>query len=171
MNRLVATGALAAVAALLLASAGGTRAIKEGGTFRISQTAGFLDAIDPAIYNPQGSVQLLRPACSSLLSNPNERPPAGLRYEPDLAADYPVVSRNGRKYTFTIRQDARFSTGAPVLARDVVHSLERVLTPALRSRVGSRSRRPRRRTGHPRREGNETVGSGCEGPNVDSQVA
>ena len=43
------------------------------------------------------------------------------------------MSANGRTYTFTIRKDARFSTGAPVLARDVVRSLERVLTPALRS--------------------------------------
>jgi peptide/nickel transport system substrate-binding protein len=61
------------------------------------------------------------------------RPPAGLRFEPELATDYPVVSRNGRTYTFTIRKDARFSTGMPVLARDVVHSLERVLNPVLRS--------------------------------------
>jgi ABC-type transport system substrate-binding protein len=96
---------------------------REGGTFRVAITGAF-GTVDPAI-NPQ---YLLRPACAGLLNTPPKRPPAGLRFEPELAADSPVVSRNGKTYTFTIRKDARFSTGAPVLARDVAHSLERVFT-------------------------------------------
>ena len=95
--------------------------------------AGAFDSIDPALIAGAASSQLLRPACSSLLNTPSQRPPAGLRYEPELATDYPVVSRNRRTYTFTIRKDARFSNGAPVLARDVVHSLERVLNPVMDS--------------------------------------
>ena len=69
------------------------------------------------------------------MNTPQKRLPAGLRFEPELAADYPVVSRDRRTYTFTIRKGARFSNGAPVLARDVVHSLERVLTPAMQSPI------------------------------------
>jgi hypothetical protein len=48
MRRLVATGALATVAALLLASSVGTREIREGGTLRVAVAAGFFDTIDPA---------------------------------------------------------------------------------------------------------------------------
>ena len=59
---------------------------------------------------------------------PDKRPPAGFRMAPELAEADPVVSRDGRTYTFTIRKDARFSNGAAVTARDVVHSLERILT-------------------------------------------
>lgn len=111
--------------------------IKEGGTFRVAVSAGFVEAIDPAIYNLQSSAQLLRPACSSLFTFPNKPLPAGLGLAPELAEGDPVVSRNGKTYTFTLRRDARFSTGAPVLARDVVHSLERVLAPAMKSPYGS----------------------------------
>ena len=127
--RLSRTAAGFVVAGVVLSSAASAssgayeRAAREGGTFRVAITGAFA-TIDPAI-NPQ---YLLRPACAGLLNTPPKRPPAGLRFEPELAADYPVVSRNRRTYTFTIRKDARFSTGAPVLARDVVHSLERVFT-------------------------------------------
>lgn len=124
---------VATAAALLLASGGGAGGVREGGTFRTAVAAGSFDSIDPAIANLAASIQLLRPVCAKLLNTPSKRPPAGLRYEPELATDFPVVSRNGLKQTFTIRSDARFSTGAPVLARDVAHSLERVLNPAVDS--------------------------------------
>ena len=117
--------------AVALASPGASERIsKEGGTFRIGVPAGAFDSIDPALVAGAASSQLQRPACSSLLNTPSKRPPAGLRYEPELATDYPVVSRSGRTYTFAIRKDARFSNGAPVLARDVVASLERCVNPA-----------------------------------------
>ena len=67
------------------------------------------------------------------MSYPDKRPPAGFRIAPELAEADPVVSRDGRTYTFTIRKDARFSSGAAVTARDVVHSLERILTPVMQS--------------------------------------
>ena len=122
------TRALAATlfAALVLIPAAGTHGIKEGGTFRVGiPSLGPFTTIDldPAF----GSTHLLRPACASLLNTPPKPPPAGLRYEPELAVDHPVVSKDGRMYTFTVRKDARFSNGAPVLAVDVKHSLERAL--------------------------------------------
>ena len=70
------------------------------------------------------------------MAYPDKPAPARLRLAPELAEAEPVVSRDGRTYTFTIRKDARFSDGAPVTARDVVHSLERILTPAMQSDHG-----------------------------------
>ena len=116
MKRLVATGALVAVAALLLASAGGTHAIKEGGTFRVGMAQALLDSIDPAIVQMLGTSQLLQRTCASLAERRPIRRfrPTGLRLIPEIAADYPDVSRDGRTYTFTIRKGFRFTTGAPV---------------------------------------------------------
>lgn len=134
--RIVATlgAALALVTLSIEASAGGTRAAeREGGTFRLAVVGDWFTAVDPALIGLGADFDVARPACGALMHYPSKRLPAGLRPVPDLAASAPAVSRNGKVYTFTIRRDARFSTGAPVTARDIVHSLERVFTPALQS--------------------------------------
>jgi ABC-type transport system substrate-binding protein len=77
--------------------------------------------------------RLLAPACATLVAYPNKLPPAGYRLAPSLAEAEPVVSRDGRTYTFTIRKDARFSDGTPVTASALAHALERILTPAMES--------------------------------------
>ena len=61
--------------------------------------------------------------------------PEGLRLRPELAESEPVVSRDGRTYTFTIRKDARFSTGAAVTARAFARALERILDPRMKAFV------------------------------------
>ena len=91
VRRALTLAGLVVGAAFLLAAAGSPRGIKEGGTFRLGVTGGF-PAIDPAIF-PQ---YLLRPACAGLLNTPQKPVPAGLRFEPELAADYPVVSSDRR---------------------------------------------------------------------------
>ena len=67
---------------------------------------------------------------------PDKPLPDGLRLRPELAEAEPVVSRDGKTYTFTIRKDARFSDGKPVTARAFAHALERILTPAMESGGG-----------------------------------
>ncbi|HEX8947012.1 MAG TPA: peptide ABC transporter substrate-binding protein [Candidatus Paceibacterota bacterium] len=51
---------------------------------------------------------------------------------PVLAENY-TVSPDGKEYTFTIRQDARFSDGTPVTADDVVFTVQKTQDPALKS--------------------------------------
>ena len=68
------------------------------------------------------------------MSYPDGRvPPEGLHLRAELAEAEPVVSRDGKTYTFTVRKDARFSDGKPVTARAFAHALERILTPAMES--------------------------------------
>jgi ABC-type transport system substrate-binding protein len=121
----------AACAALLVVASSPARSIKEGGTFRIAIEAGWFDAVDPARNDSR--IGVLRPACSALMSYPDKPLPAGLRTAPELAQAPPAVSKDGRTYTLTLRRDARFSTGAPVTADDVMHSLDRVFTPSMES--------------------------------------
>jgi peptide/nickel transport system substrate-binding protein len=127
VRRALTVAGLAAGAALLLVAAGSPRGIKEGGTFRIATG---VNAIDPALAN---LALALEPACGMLMRYPDKPPPAGVRVAPDLAEAEPAVSRDGKTYTFTIREDARFSDGKPVTARAFVHALERILDPAMES--------------------------------------
>ena len=120
------------MATLLVAAAGGAAGAREGGTFRIAE-AGLFSTIDPALLKFPPEAEILRITCGGLLAYPNKPLPAGLRIEPDLAEALPRVSRDARTFVFTIRKDARFSNGAPVLARDFVHAFERILDPAMKS--------------------------------------
>jgi ABC-type transport system substrate-binding protein len=129
MRRFTAACVLATVAVLLLASSGGTRAVKEGGTFRVG-ISGF-DSIDPALAGLPG-YQLLQATCAGLLNLPDRPMPAGLRLVPEIAANYPQVSRDGKTFTFTIRSDFRFNTGARVTARDFAATINRHLNPAFK---------------------------------------
>jgi ABC-type transport system substrate-binding protein len=130
IRRALTLAVLAAGAALLLAAAGSPRGIKEGGTFRTVEWS--VGAIDPA-FDPS----LLRgAACCKLMGYPDKPVPEGLRLRPELAEAEPVVSRDGKTYTFTIRKDARFSDGKPVTARAFAHALERILTSAMQADGG-----------------------------------
>jgi peptide/nickel transport system substrate-binding protein len=66
---------------------------------------------------------------------PDEPLPAGFHPRPDLAAGFPKISHDGKTYVFTIRKGLRFSTGAPVTARDVAYTINRILNPALKSEL------------------------------------
>ena len=55
------------------------------------------------------------------------------RLVPEVATALPAVSRDGKTYTFTIRKGYRFSTGAPVTARNYARAIGRVVNPAMQS--------------------------------------
>lgn len=56
---------------------------------------------------------------------------------PQAAADMPVVSDGGRKYTVTLRSGMKFANGKPVTASDFVYSFSRICDPATKSPVVS----------------------------------
>jgi ABC-type transport system substrate-binding protein len=137
VRRALTLAGLVAGAALLLAAAGSPRGIKEGGTFRVAVSFGAFNTIDPAFPSLAAGL-LLWPACGSLMWYPYKpAPAAGLRLAPDLAEAEPIISKDGKTYTFTIRKDARFSDGRPVTARAFAHALERILDPAMQSFLAS----------------------------------
>ena len=131
-GRLLAIVVAVTATALLLAASGSPRGVKEGGTFRVG-IAG-LDSIDPALAG-LFAYQVLNATCAGLLNGPDQPLPVGLRLVPEIAADYPSVSHDGRTYTFTVRSGFRFSTGAPVTARDFAATINRHLNPAFKEFV------------------------------------
>lgn len=48
---------------------------------------------------------------------------------PNLAVDFPKVSKDGKTYTYTIRKDAKWSDGRAVTAEDFVYSWRRLANP------------------------------------------
>jgi peptide/nickel transport system substrate-binding protein len=118
---------LAIGSGLLVPAASGSSS-QQSGTFRIA--SGPRD-IDPALALDD----IMLPACGTLMGYPSRPPPAGLRLRPELADGPPVVSRNGKTYTFTVRRDARFSDGTPVTARAFARALERIRVPEMRSEL------------------------------------
>jgi ABC-type transport system substrate-binding protein len=124
---------LAAVAVLLLAAAGHPQAGAEGGTLRMAIPADDFDALDPALTQLAGTTTVVRLTCASLMGAPDKPFPTGSRIVPDLATGYPKITNSGKTYTYTIRKDARFSTGASVTAQDVAFTINRVLNPALKT--------------------------------------
>ena len=135
MTRALAAALFAAL--VLFPAAASTHGIKEGGTFRVGVATATFDTIDPALVNFPSEVSILRPACGSLMEYPSKRLPEGARLRPELAEAYPVVSRDGKTYRFTVRTDARFSDGSRVTARAFVRAIERFLDPAMRTDVAS----------------------------------
>jgi peptide/nickel transport system substrate-binding protein len=129
--RLLSLAAAIAVA-LMTVSPAAPRGVKEGGTFRIAVPAGFVDTIDPALADFPAEGNFLGPACGSLMDYPSKPLPEGGRLRPELAEADPVVSRDGRTYTLTVRKDARFSDGSRVTARAFMRAIERVLDPAMK---------------------------------------
>jgi peptide/nickel transport system substrate-binding protein len=130
--RLLSVAAAVAVA-LMTVSPAAPRGVKEGGTFRVAFLTGFFHTIDPALWEVPSQFQLIEPACGALLDYPSKAPPGGFQIAPSIAGAEPVISSDGKTYTFTIRKDARFSNGQRVTARAFAHALDRIRDPAMES--------------------------------------
>ena len=49
---------------------------------------------------------------------------------PAIAKDFPNISDDGLTYTITLREDATWSNGEPVTAKDFIYAWQRLATPA-----------------------------------------
>jgi peptide/nickel transport system substrate-binding protein len=108
-------------------AAGPEGGARVGGTFRIALPAGGVTSIDPFLDNGTAMAPIRNASCGSLLKRRDEPLPAGRELRPELAEGFPEISRDGKTYTFTLKQGHRFSTGAPVTARDVAATVRRAL--------------------------------------------
>ena len=111
-----------------------SQAVRDGGIFRISLFAGSgVDNMDPALSFTAPGWALLDTTCARLMAYPDNRPPAGLRIAPEVAASFPEVSRDLRSFTFKLRDGFRFSDGRPLRASAFAHAINRTLAPSMKS--------------------------------------
>jgi DNA-binding SARP family transcriptional activator/ABC-type transport system substrate-binding protein len=91
----------------------------------------WLGDTDPAVATNPWQWQLEYATCAKLMNYPDAPAPAGWRAQPEVAAAQPVVSADGRTYSFRIRKGFRFSppSNQPVTAETFRYSIERALSP------------------------------------------
>jgi YVTN family beta-propeller protein len=109
-----------------------TAAASAGGIVHVNVEE--LDFTDPAVAYWATSWQLEHATCAKLLNYPDRPAPAGSRLVPEVAQSLPLVSPDGTRYTFTIRDDFRFSppSNERVTAQTFKYAIERSLSPKLR---------------------------------------
>lgn len=107
-----------------------SRATKPSGGSKPTLRFGMPDAsltVDPALVADEQNSQFV-----SLLYRGLVRLDASYRVVKDAASRY-TVSRDRRTYTFYVRPGLKFSNGDPLTAKDFEYSIQRSLTPALKS--------------------------------------
>jgi ABC-type transport system substrate-binding protein len=98
---------------------------RRGGTLRVDLRNDF-DFIDPALAYFSHSWQLGYMTEAKLLNFPDKEAAAGgLRIIPEVAQTLPAISRDGKTYTFNLKNTYRFHTGAPITAANFVAAFNR----------------------------------------------
>lgn len=102
----------------------GNAAPRDGGTLHFATTGG-VRTLDPTIqYDEYSSV-----AVHALFDTLVAYEPGGITLRPHLAESW-TVSADGLDYQFALRAGLVYSDGSPVVAGDLVYSLQRALTTA-----------------------------------------
>lgn len=118
---------LLAVLCCTALSACGASSTNRSGVLRIS-VLGRLTSLDPATAGDPSSL-----FAATLLNSGLVKFGPDLHIIPELAVSIPTISADGRSYTFTVRDGARFADGSMCTAADVATSLARALSPRLHS--------------------------------------
>jgi ABC-type oligopeptide transport system substrate-binding subunit len=140
-TKLVLATVMAAVAASLLvasAMAGGSAASAKGGTLRVNHSLSDYEYVDPQKCYDTGCSEILWPTMYNLMQYPEKNGAEGKRVYPEAATGQPVVSKDGKTYTFTIRAGHKASNGKTVTGQWFVHAFERLLSPKMGDAASAR---------------------------------
>jgi peptide/nickel transport system substrate-binding protein len=124
--RLTTGGAVAVLLVGVLSACGSSSTGRSGGSITILQT-NFPDALDPAQAITADGWEPLTQVYPGLLTFFHASGAAGAKVAPGLAESLPQISADGRTYRLRLRKNLNFSNGAPILASDFKHSVERVM--------------------------------------------
>ena len=130
---LLLTSLIGGLLALVAAQPGATDStakVRNGGIFRMimHETSG-LDYVDPALASSAPGWAVLDTTCAHLFAYPDKPAPKAYHFVPEVASGPPRISRNWKTYTFTLREDFRFSDNTPVRASAFARAIHRTLAP------------------------------------------
>ncbi len=152
MTRVSLFAAFAVVIALAAAACGGgkkaagtttTAATTSSGpavtgqTLQLASASTDVDYSDPALAYGVLSWEIEYETCSKLMDYSDAGAVASNELTPDAAQGFPVVSKDGKTYTFTIRSGIKFSNGAPLTAHSFVAAMNRDANPKMNSPVNA----------------------------------
>src|ERR1051325_10643669 len=142
MNRrlwLSATAAVIGASMLVAATFAGAasskadNAAKKGGTLRLNMSGTDVDFSDPSLAYGVQSWQIEYATALKLYNYPDKPKPLGGKIQPEGAAGFPVVSKDGKTYTITIRSGYKFNDGTPVTAKNYAFAINRALSKTMQS--------------------------------------
>jgi peptide/nickel transport system substrate-binding protein len=133
MKRLAAAAlAVSSLVLLTAVSATAAPAANKGGTVVVELTSD-VDYVDPQL-SYYGEMWKLEAATACKLFNwPDKEGAAGAVATPEVAAGLPVISKDGKTYTFTVRPGFKFSNGKPVNAQSFADAISRFANPKMQS--------------------------------------
>jgi ABC-type oligopeptide transport system substrate-binding subunit len=109
-----------------------SKATQAGGTL-VAELDTDVDYTDPQLSYYVPSWELEYATACKLFNYPDKEAPAGGQVVPEVAAGLPVVSKNGKTYTFTIKPGFKFNTGEAVTALSFKRAIERLTNPKMAS--------------------------------------
>lgn len=134
-KKLRIVGLLAAVALILTAcSSSNDKAApsdgqaQSGGSINVAYQND-ISTLDPAIGYDWQNWSIIK----SLFDGLMDYEPGTTNLVPDLAAEVPEISTDGKTYTFKLRSGVKFHNGREMTAEDVKYSIERAVNPATKS--------------------------------------
>jgi peptide/nickel transport system substrate-binding protein len=98
---------------------------KKGGTLNL-MSAQDVDSLDPAIAYYAFAWNLQRFYTRTLVAYDGKPGSAGLKLLPDLASAQPVISADGKTYTFKLKDGVKFEDGTAITSKDIKYGVERV---------------------------------------------
>ena len=123
-----------ALAAVLAAAAAG-RSNAGGQSLQIASAATDVDHSDPALAYGVLSWEIEYNTCTKLLDYSDAGGRVSNELTPSAAEGMPVISKDGKTYTFTIRSGITFSDGAPLTAESFGAAMNRDANPSMNSPV------------------------------------
>jgi ABC-type transport system substrate-binding protein len=106
---------------------------KKGGTMNVNMSGTDVDYIDPTLAYGTNSWQILDAVCMKLFYYPDKPDPVGAKLAPDAATGLPVVSKDGKTYTFTVKSGIKSNTGQTLTAANFAFAINRILNPKMQS--------------------------------------
>jgi len=111
----------------------GQVAAKKGGTMKMNMSGTDVDFTDPSLAYGTISWQIEYATALKLYNYPDKAPPLGGRLQPEGAAGFPVISKDGKTYTIAVKPGFKFSNGTAVTAKNYVFAMNRALSPTMQS--------------------------------------
>jgi peptide/nickel transport system substrate-binding protein len=128
---LLVASSLAGTASSRTSSGPAGHAVKKGGTLRLSKSTD-IDYIDPALAYFTDSWGFEFVTTARLFSYPDKAGAPGTQVIPEVVKTY-TVSKDGKTYTFHLKNTYRFQNGAPVTAQSYADALNRDANPKMQS--------------------------------------
>src|SRR5579872_1864063 len=94
-------------------SAAKSSVVKRGGTLNLNSSNTDFDFVDPGLAYNTLDWEMLYTTQLLLVNFPEKAGPAGGQIYPEGAAAFPIISKDGKTYTFQIRPGQKFSDGSP----------------------------------------------------------